>query len=71
MLREPQHERNFPNHFKPPSVRHFDRLSAGSELRRRTPNEFFQQTTLLAQPIPSIKTVRSRSMALSVIRVRS
>jgi hypothetical protein len=27
--------------FKSLSVRHFDRLSAGSELRRRIPREFF------------------------------
>src|SRR5215467_5877400 len=39
MLREPQHERNFPDHFEPPSVR--------PELYRRTPNEFFQQITSL------------------------
>ena len=32
MLRVPQHERNFLNPFKPASVRHFDKLSAGPEL---------------------------------------
>ncbi len=69
MLRGPQHERKIMNDIKSPPFVTSIELSAGSELCRRTPNEFF--SILLAQLIPSSKTVRSRSMALSVIRVRS
>ncbi|HSF57651.1 MAG TPA: rhodanese-like domain-containing protein [Candidatus Binatia bacterium] len=53
MLREPQHERNVLNHFKILSVRHFDKLSAGSELvkRLRVRPAFFLLSWLTLVPV--------------------
>ena len=41
MLRQDHHDRILLNHSKTHAVRHFDKLSAGSEPGRRTPKEFF------------------------------
>jgi hypothetical protein len=40
LLRHAQHERILVDSFKTHPVRHFDKLSAGSEHGRRTPNRF-------------------------------
>ena len=49
MLREPEHEREFIHPFKSLSVRHFGKLSAGSETLSKDSDKIFQQSAKITQ----------------------